>query len=83
MKNDNLFYHPDDYDFLVQVASLFLKKGIRNRRLPLIKNPYLYRWETYIYFSSFEYMDLKSFGIFSVLPLTSFVYGRWCYLILY
>ena len=58
MKNDNLFYHPDDYDFFGSVASLFLKKASGTEGLlALIKNPYLY--------IGFEYMDLKSFGIFS------------------
>ena len=43
MKNDNLFYHPDDYDFFGSVASLFLKKASGTEGLlALIKNPYLY-----------------------------------------
>ena len=54
MKNDNLFYHPDDYDFFGSVASLFLKKASGTEG-----------WRPIFIFSSFEYMDLKSFGIFS------------------
>ena len=67
MKNDNLFYHPDDYDFFGSVASLFLKKASGTEGLlALIKNPYLYIGGDLYLFSVLEYSV--------VLPLTSLTY---------
>ena len=68
MKNDNLFYHPDDYDFFGSVASLFLKKASGTEGLlALIKNPYLYiGGDLYLFSAVLEYSV--------VLPLTSLTY---------
>lgn len=76
MKNDNLFYHPDDYDFFGSVASLFLKKASGTEGLlALIKNPYLYiGGDLYLFSAVLNIWILRVLEYSVVLPLTSLTY---------
>ena len=74
--NDNLFYHPDDYDFFGSVASLFLKKASGTEGLlALIKNPYLYiGGDLYLFSAVLNIWILRVLEYSVVLPLTSLTY---------
>ena len=76
MKNDNLFYHPDDYDFFGSVASLFLKKASGTEGLlAMIKNPYLYiGGDLYLFSAVLNIWILRVLEYSVVLPLTSLTY---------
>ena len=76
MKNDNLFYHPDDYDFFGSVDSLFLKKASGTEGLlALIKNPYLYiGGDLYLFSAVLNIWILRVLEYSVVLPLTSLTY---------